>query len=417
MKGQRRRLTEAVGILVILLLASGVHGKIPEPDNIIYGLAGDGAVSVKLKVNDQQIASYTMGTNPNAAGYYILRIPMDSLEPAVTGSAHLGDVATIFINGEIEPAASVTLGERGAVFRLDLGIIDTDGDGLPDDWEQQIIHADPNDAFANIADVLPGDDFDGDGETNALEHLNGTDPTDAMSTHDPANAYANFHFEIYRGVIQTNTIEFIPSFWGAQLICGVEEGETIIDATLTKPTAIGGNETFLLAVSSQGDEAEFSNDAYASVDDLMTDFVPGDYWVKLEIDGAGGGAYHLRFKLNVPAYNQASFPDYIAVEAPSPDENGVSTSPLFDFDSGLWDYVFVAKSDTEEEVYIHVRDNEDDPADKHQVLGENVLQPVSQYFVVVDANGWGDSWLGSMTKIQFTTKGIAMPWLQLLLDD
>lgn len=57
---------------------------------------------------------------------------------------------------------------------------DMDGDGMNDDWEQQIVDADPNDAINTIEDVLPGDDFDDDGTinsfTNLEEYLAGTDP-------------------------------------------------------------------------------------------------------------------------------------------------------------------------------------------------------------------------------------------------
>ena len=55
--------------------------------------------------------------------------------------------------------------------------VDADGDGLPDAWEQQIVDADPGDAIATIDDVLPGDDFDGDGITNEDEFNAGTSPT------------------------------------------------------------------------------------------------------------------------------------------------------------------------------------------------------------------------------------------------
>jgi hypothetical protein len=54
---------------------------------------------------------------------------------------------------------------------------DTDTDGLSDDWEQQIIDADPNDGITTINDVNPNDDFDGDGLTNDEEFWNRTDPT------------------------------------------------------------------------------------------------------------------------------------------------------------------------------------------------------------------------------------------------
>lgn len=53
---------------------------------------------------------------------------------------------------------------------------DDDGDRLRDEWEQQIIDADSNDSITNVADVLPGDDFDNDNANNLFEYLNDTDP-------------------------------------------------------------------------------------------------------------------------------------------------------------------------------------------------------------------------------------------------
>ena len=64
---------------------------------------------------------------------------------------------------------------------------DTDGDGLPDAWEQQIIDADANDAIVTFADVLPGDDFDDDGVTNADELANGISPINPDSDGDGYN--------------------------------------------------------------------------------------------------------------------------------------------------------------------------------------------------------------------------------------
>ena len=58
---------------------------------------------------------------------------------------------------------------------------DSDGDGLPDDWEQQIVDDDPSDEIDSIDDVLPGDDYDGDGRTNEEEWIANTDPTDETS--------------------------------------------------------------------------------------------------------------------------------------------------------------------------------------------------------------------------------------------
>ncbi len=59
--------------------------------------------------------------------------------------------------------------------------VDADHDGLPDVWEMQIVDHDPDDDITAIEDVLPADDFDGDGKTNEEEHLTETDPTDPAS--------------------------------------------------------------------------------------------------------------------------------------------------------------------------------------------------------------------------------------------
>lgn len=58
---------------------------------------------------------------------------------------------------------------------------DSDHDGLPDAWEQQIVDANPNDAIGTILAVRPGDDYDGDGASNQAELLAGTSPTDPAS--------------------------------------------------------------------------------------------------------------------------------------------------------------------------------------------------------------------------------------------
>jgi hypothetical protein len=58
--------------------------------------------------------------------------------------------------------------------------VDSDGDGMPDDWE--IRHGlnphDPSDAAL---------DSDHDGYTNLEEYLNGTDPTQFVDYRDPKN--------------------------------------------------------------------------------------------------------------------------------------------------------------------------------------------------------------------------------------
>ena len=70
---------------------------------------------------------------------------------------------------------------------------DTDGDGLPDSYEQTIIDADANDSVDGLDDVMGTGaspavtDFDNDGLSDAEEYALGTDPTDPLDPPSPPN--------------------------------------------------------------------------------------------------------------------------------------------------------------------------------------------------------------------------------------
>jgi hypothetical protein len=180
-RGTNRTKSASVGTIVLIVVFAFFgtgHAKIPEPDNIIYGIAGEEAVTVALKVNGELISSYEMGDIPDAGDFYVLRIRMDSLDPAEPGTARDGDLGEIFVNDGAVPAASVTLGGRGTVHRLDLAVINTDGDDLPDNWEWQIVFADPHDELTGVDQVISRDDFDRDGFSNLREFLSETSPID-----------------------------------------------------------------------------------------------------------------------------------------------------------------------------------------------------------------------------------------------
>jgi len=77
--------------------------------------------------------------------------------------------------------------------------VDTDGDDLDDDFEQQIIDANPSDGINALADVDPNGDFDGDGNSNLMEQILGYDPTDpseafrwTITSLDPAAGQIQF---------------------------------------------------------------------------------------------------------------------------------------------------------------------------------------------------------------------------------
>jgi len=163
-------------LAAICLIAYGQKGiaKIPEPDNIFYGLPGPNVHSVTLQVDDEILYSYSIGSNPEAGFFYILKIPIDALNPQKPGTARPGDEATIHINDEPDSVKTVTILERGAVLRLDLTPIldDSDGDGLSD-AEETALGTNPYNP-----------DTDGDGLSDGAEVANNTDPLNPDSDND-----------------------------------------------------------------------------------------------------------------------------------------------------------------------------------------------------------------------------------------
>jgi hypothetical protein len=171
---------------------------IPEPATIIYGkiirtdatrpsLLTEGQLNWTIRRADGVEINLQASLAPlnNREFSYRLNVPHAALSAgltAVAGSVSLGLVdqpalhARITVNGK--PAAII--GDVGAVFnvsqirraathRLDLIVSleapDTDGNGLPDWWEQLYTQSNP------------GADTDGDGWNNLTEFRNGSDPT------------------------------------------------------------------------------------------------------------------------------------------------------------------------------------------------------------------------------------------------
>ncbi|MDP2898461.1 MAG: C13 family peptidase [bacterium] len=76
---------------------------------------------------------------------------------------------------------TLTAGENKNIGTVQIGFEDADSDGLPDNFEQLIVDADPGDEINDIWDVHSTDDFDGDDATNGGECAASTDPTSAES--------------------------------------------------------------------------------------------------------------------------------------------------------------------------------------------------------------------------------------------
>ena len=151
----KRYRVSMVGLVVAsfmyLVLINPALARIPEPDNIIYGVMPDETTVVSLKINGELITSYTRGENPLADGHYVLRVPIDALDPQQSGTARPGNIGDIFLDASLSFIARVTIGERGTVHRYDINNTnpDDDSDGV-------------DDYLDNCPDVPNSDQADGD---------------------------------------------------------------------------------------------------------------------------------------------------------------------------------------------------------------------------------------------------------------
>ncbi len=83
--------------------------------------------------------------------------------------------------------------------------VDADDDGMWDPFELLIIEADSSDSIITLADVLPGDDFDGDGRINVGEFSDSTDPTDPVDIATIVNIPDANLKQAIRGTLHTPT--------------------------------------------------------------------------------------------------------------------------------------------------------------------------------------------------------------------
>jgi len=183
-------------------IGRGLAEGIPEPSLVLYGVVRHAVTAVPVTFGSIQwtwrpasgptvVISGQM-TNVNDQFSYVFFVPMETPlagQPATSNVLALPSTPVAYNRGEVRingqlatlvnPAQSsfnLTRNDRGKVERIDLRVslpfTDTDGDGLPDEWEQQYFGGLQHGASA---------DPDGDGLSNLEELKAGTNPNDPQS--------------------------------------------------------------------------------------------------------------------------------------------------------------------------------------------------------------------------------------------
>jgi hypothetical protein len=187
---------KAIGTMAVVAAMSALTSAAapPMPSFRYYGRLSDEYgwpvtldkdVSLVLRVGTNECARFTANEQLGSGINYILEVPVDYAKGTryAAYAARTGDVVTIsaYRSGLLQPLMNTSsvpvVGTAGDAVHLDLNMgTDEDQDGMSDLWETQLIIANSDGLYTHISQVLPGDDFDGDGTSNLDEFRAGTAP-------------------------------------------------------------------------------------------------------------------------------------------------------------------------------------------------------------------------------------------------
>jgi hypothetical protein len=183
--------------LLVWAFAAGAYP--PAPHHLIYGIVrdemGDPIDVSKAEIILETATGVTLRTaivpNLRPGVNYELSVPMDAgltgdsykptaLKPMVSFRMKVKIGTVTYLPMEMAGGYS-KLGQPALQTRIDLTLgEDSDGDGLPDDWERMLLALSAG-RLKDLSDVRPDDDFDGDGLGNLQEYLLGTYAFDPQS--------------------------------------------------------------------------------------------------------------------------------------------------------------------------------------------------------------------------------------------
>ena len=178
-----------ITLAIALVLCTMASAFPPAPHHEIYGTVrddkGNPLSEAKVRIIGSQgtLLSGPVDQSIAPGVNYSMKIPMDAgtqsqlyqstaLRPSMPYTAEVIMNGVSYLPIEVS-GGGLAIGEPGKRTRLDLTLgVDSDGDGLPDAWENDLIAA--LSGVNNLSDVTKDGDSDGDGVSNFIEYLAGT---------------------------------------------------------------------------------------------------------------------------------------------------------------------------------------------------------------------------------------------------
>jgi hypothetical protein len=260
------RMKTIVALIGLLVGIGSATATTLRPSVIVYGVIRD-SYGLRLSPNSASVSAF-LGTNevartaisiqPGGANY---RLEVNVADPASAGTNDVVPGSTVVIRVRMGNVLQPTIGTNsfvapgnGATVNRNLVLgVDTDGDGLPDSWEQMVI-ANSGGAINGLSQVGLGLDLDGDGMPDVQEFFYGSFaflPGDQLQMNGlTAHANGRLSFSLWPVPGVSYSVETSPNVgtpaWAA---CPAALTET---GTLTTTPFIGGDQPITIYIQPSG---------------------------------------------------------------------------------------------------------------------------------------------------------------------